>query len=231
MKRERNHLPVKGLFAVMILLSSVKGYSQNLEFSLHVDPVSSWMGSNSTSYNNEGVRAGISLGLDMVHFFDDNYGIATGIGIINAGGRMSATQEHTMVFNNRSEIVPAGEEMIYNLRYLNIPGSLHLRTNQIGYVTIFTDLGVDLRFLLRSTVDIPHNDLYDELAKKEVYGVNMGWHIAAGIEYELGIKASLITGIGFDEDFFDVTRDLENVLQPEDRTGLRMIRIRFGIKF
>ncbi|TFH48679.1 MAG: hypothetical protein E4G92_03125 [Bacteroidia bacterium] len=136
-----------------------------------------------------------------------------------------------MVFSNFTEQVAAGDEMVYNLHYLNIPLGFRLRTNQVGYITLFTDLGLDVRALLNSSVNIPQNQISKENANTEVRALNLGWHINAGIEYELGIRASLVAGLGFDEDFFDVTKDLADVFQPKDRSGLRMVRIRLGIKF
>lgn len=210
---------------------TTRGVSQKLEIGLHADPLITWMSTNSAAYKSEGVRAGFSLGLNALYYFDDNYAFSTGIGFINAGGRLSAAEPHVMVFSNFTQLVPAGDEMLYNLRYLNIPAGFRLRTNQIGYLTFFTDLGTDIRVLLNSTVDIPHSQIRKENAKTEVHALNMGWHINAGVEYELGIKTSLVAGLGFDEDFFDITKDLTDVLQPRDKSGLRMVRIRLGIKF
>jgi hypothetical protein len=34
-----------------------------------------------------------------------------------------------------------------------------------------------------------------------------------------------------DRDFFDVTKDLEDVNQLDDRTVIRMFKIRLGLKF
>jgi hypothetical protein len=137
-----------------------------------------------------------------------------------------------MVFNNLTPKVNAGDEMIYNLRYLNVPLGVRLQTNQVGYLTYFTDMGFDIRMLLKSTVDLPISSdgpITDENAKNEVYGMNAGWHFTFGVEYELGIEISIIAGLGYDQDFFDVTKDLQN--QPEDRSGLRMVRFRLGVKF
>jgi long-subunit fatty acid transport protein len=61
--------------------------------------------------------------------------------------------------------------------------------------------------------------------------MNAGLHIYAGGEYELNMNLSVVGGIGYDQDFFDVTKDLKDVYQAEDRSGLRMFSFRFGIKF
>jgi hypothetical protein len=231
MKRTMNRLPLRVLAVMVLITMTTRVISQELQFALHADPIISWMSSNKSEYKNEGVKAGFSMGLNVLYFFDKNYAVSSGISFLSAGGRQSAIEPHTMVFNNFTKAVAAGDEMKYNLHYMNIPVGLRLQTNQIGYLTYFTDLGFDIRMLVKSTVDIPASQISGENAKNEVYGMNAGWHIYAGVEYELNIDASLIAGLGYDQDFFDVTKDLENVSQPDDRSGLRMIRFRFGIKF
>lgn len=211
---------------------SARTNSQELVFVVHADPVISWIGSNESEYMSEGAKAGYDIGLNVLRYFAENYAISSGISFISAGGRQSATEPHTMVFKNLDPPpLPAGEEMNYNLKYMNIPFGIRLQTNQVGYLTYFTDMGFDIRMLLKSTVDLPTLQIFDENAKTEVYGLNAGWHIGGGIEYELGIDASIIAGISYAQDFFDVTKDLEDANQHEDRSGLRMFRIRLGIKF
>ena len=108
---------------------------------------------------------------------------------------------------------------------------VRLQTNRSGYFTYFSDLGFDLRLLLKSTLDLPTLQIYKENAGKEVYGMNSGWHLGGGVEYELPINASIIAGLSYAQDFFDVTKDIKNAYQQEDRSTLRMFRIRLGLKF
>lgn len=216
---------------MMLAVLPLTGNAQELVFVVHADPVISWMGSNESEYVNEGSKAGYDIGLNVLHFFAENYAVSTGISILSAGGRQSVTEDITMVFNNFTRDVGAGEEIRYNLRYLNIPAGLRLQTNQSGLLTYWTDLGFDMRLLLKSTVDIPSAQIDHENAKTEVYGLNLGWHLGAGIEYEMDIDASIVAGLSYGQDFFDVTKDLEDVYQPEDLSGLRMFRIMLGIKF
>ncbi len=233
MKRVFNRSALRALTVILLAAVSVKGISQELEFVVHVDPVISWMGTNSSDYINEGVRPGFNIGLKVHHYFDDHYAISTGISLISAGGRQSVIEPHRMIFNNLQPQVLTGDEIRYNLRYMNIPIGLRLKTDQIGYLTYFTDIGFDIRMLVKSTVDLPANQppVDNENARKEVFGLNAGWHIHAGVEYDLNVDLTLVGGLGYDQDFFDVTKDLKDVEQPEDRSGLRMLRIMMGIKF
>lgn len=234
MKRVYNKSVLRALTILLLAALPLRGISQKLEFVVHADPVISWMGSNASEYQGEGAKAGFDIGLNVLHFFAENYAVSSGISFISAGGRQSVTEDHFMVFTNLKPIVTAGDEIKYNLHYMNIPLGVRLQTNQIGYLTYFTDIGFDIRMLLKSTVDLPKRDqgpIKNENAKNEVYGMNAGWHITVGIEYELGIETSLIAGLGFGQDFFDFTKDLKDANQPKDRSGLRMVKFRLGVKF
>ncbi len=231
MKRVLTGSSLKAVVIILLAVSSMRSLAQTLEFAVHADPVISWMSSNESEYVGEGARAGFDIGLDVFHFFDQNYAVSSGISIISAGGRQSVAENHTMVFNNFTQLVPAGDEIRYNLSYINIPAGLRLKTDPVGYLTYFADLGFDFRILLKSTVDIPSMQISNENASNEVKGMNAGWHIGGGIQYELGFNVNLIGGLSYGQDFFDVTKDLNDVYQQKDRSGLRMFRIIMGIRF
>lgn len=225
-------LSVPGTLAVAALICAPVCLSaQEVQFAVHADPVISWMSSNESYYRGEGVKAGFDIGLNVLHFFADNYAISSGLSFLSAGGRQSTDEEHTLVFTNFNEQLDPGTEVRYNIHYLNIPAGIRLQPNQVGYLTYFTDLGFDIRMRIKSTIDVPAIDIRHENAKNEVYGINAGWHIGIGIEYELAIDASIVAGLGYAQDFFDITKDLEDANQPDDRSGIRMVKIRLGLKF
>jgi len=222
---------VRTLVLILLVTLTVPGISQEIKFVAHADPLITWMSSNGSDYSSMGAKAGLDLGINVLYYFKENYAASSGLSFLAAGGRQSAFDDHEMVFGNFTREVAPGEEMTYNLRYLNIPVGARLQTTPTGSMTYFTDLGFDIRVLLKSTVDLPSDDISDENARTEVYGMNAGWHATFGLEYELNMETSLVAGLGFARDFFDVTKDLENVFQPEDRSRLSMFRFRLGVKF
>jgi hypothetical protein len=231
MERVINLVRVKALAILVFVTFAAPAAAQEMRFIAHADPLITWMSSKGSDYSSMGAKAGLDMGLNVLYYFRENYAASTGISFLAAGGRQSAFEEHEMVFNNFTQEVAPGEEMNYNLRYLNIPIGARYQTTPSGSMTYFADLGFDIRILLKSTVDLPSDDISDENARTEVYGMNAGWHATLGLEYELSIKTSLVAGLGFAKDFFDVTKDLENVFQPEDRSKLNMFRFRLGVKF
>jgi hypothetical protein len=231
MERVINLVRVKALAILVFVTFAAPAVAQEMRFVVHADPLITWMSSNGSDYSSMGAKAGLDLGLNVLYYFKENYAASTGISFLATGGRQSAFEEHEMVFNNFTQEVAPGEEMTYNLRYLNIPIGARYQTTPSGSMTYFADLGFDIRILLKSTVDLPSEDISDENARTEVYGMNAGWHATIGLEYELSMETSLVAGLGFAKDFFDVTKDLENVFQPEDRSRLSMFRFRLGVKF
>ena len=61
---------------------------------------------------------------------------------MNAGGRLISSDTTVMEFTNFNATVLPGNPVIYKIQYLSIPIGLKLQTNQIGYITFFTDLGL-----------------------------------------------------------------------------------------
>ena len=84
MKRVINLSFARALTIAAVILLPVNISAQNLKFAIHADPVISWMGSNESEYVNEGVKPGVDIGLNVLHFFADNYAISSGISIISA---------------------------------------------------------------------------------------------------------------------------------------------------
>jgi len=231
MKRVMNLLPLKVLAILVFFALTKQSVAQEIKFLGHADPLITWMSSNGSDYSSQGAKAGFDLGLNVLYYFRENYAASTGISFLAAGGRQSAFAEHVVVFNNFTEDVAPGEEMKYNLKYINIPLGVRLQTTPSGSMTYFTDIGFDIRALLKSTLDLPADAISDENAKTEVYGLNAGWHVYVGLDYELSMSTSLVAGVGFDRDFFDVTKDLKTVFQADDRSTLNMVRFRLGLKF
>jgi len=234
MKRVMNLVPVKALAILVLVTFNKPGLAQEIKFVAHADPLITWMSSNGSDYSSMGSKAGLDLGVNVLYYFRENYAASSGISFLSSGGRQAAMEPHTIVFNSFSADVAPGDEMLYNLRYLNIPLGAHLQTNQIGPMTYFTDLGLDIRVLLKSTLDLPvssEGPIDNENARTEVYGMNAGWHAHIGLEYEMSTETSLVFGLGFNRDFFDVTKDLEDADQPQDKSRINIFRFRLGVKF
>jgi hypothetical protein len=73
----------KYLFIAIIALISVRAFSQDIRFTVIIDPKISWMSSDWKSANNDGSKFGVNIGLNVDNFFPHNYALMTVISIDN----------------------------------------------------------------------------------------------------------------------------------------------------
>ena len=57
----------------------------------------------------------------------------------------------------------------------------------------------------------------------------MSYHITGGIEYSLGGSTALLFGIDFDNNFLDITKDINK--QPKNKVSQKILSFRFGVNF
>jgi len=205
---------------------------QRIGLGIHIDPAISWFSSDIEAIKNHGARPGFNFGLTFNRYFSPNYSFSTGINILNAGGRLSG--KDTTLFElskleTRVVKVSPNELVTYKIQYLSIPLGLRLQTNQIGYLTIFTDLGIDPKVVIGGEVDIPSLDIKGEKATSELKLFNLSYHITAGMEYSIGGNTSMVLGLTFDNNFLDITKD--NGLQPSDKISHKLLLFRAGVNF
>jgi hypothetical protein len=217
------------IIACIVLTPSLTYAQQRISFGLHADPVISWFASDIKQTKNDGARPGFNFGLTYNKYFSPNYSFSTGISLLNAGGRLVSSDTTEMEFSNFKSIVLPGKPVIYKIQYLTIPIGLKLQTNQIGYITFFSDLGLDPKVVIGGKADIPYNKISGENATKELRMFNLSYHVTGGIEYSFGGTTALVLGLNFDNNFLDVTKD--NGKQLKDVVTHKILGFRIGIIF
>lgn len=218
------------IFFISLILSPYILEAQKwISFGIHADPVIGWFKSDVREIRNEGARPGFNFGLTYNKYFANNYSFSTGISILNAGGRLVSKNTTVMEFTNFTSTVLPGDPVIYKIKYLTIPVGLKFETNQIGYTTFFTDVGLDPKVVIAGKADIPSLNIRDENAMRELNRLNLSYHIAFGIEYSLGGNTAWVFGLNYDNNFLDITRD--NGGQPYDIITHKLLSFRIGINF
>jgi Outer membrane protein beta-barrel domain len=217
------------LILLLIILPVISYAQQKIRFGIHADPVISWFSTDIKEVQNDGARAGFNFGLTYNKYFSPNYSFSTGISLLRAGGRLVSTDTTVMEFAKFKSTVLPGNPVVYKIQYLVFPLGLKLQTNQIGYLTFFSDLGLDPKIVISGKADIPSLNISDEKATNELKRFNLSYHVTAGIEYSLGGSTALVLGLNFDNNFLDITRDNGN--QPTDKVSHKILSFRFGVNF
>lgn len=217
---------------LFILIPFTSNCQEKIGFGLHFDPVISWFSSDIKEVRSEGARPGFNFGLTFNKYFTPNYSFSIGLSLVNAGGRLISSDTTVMDFTNfkykLTKVLP-NESVVYKINYLAFPVGLKLQTNQIGYFTVFADVGLAPKIVIGGNVDIPSLDISDERAMKELRMFNFSYYITAGVEYSLGGSTALVFGLGFDNNFLDITTD--NGIQPSDKVSHKLLNFRLGVNF
>lgn len=208
---------MKGISILLVaVLMTVQGFSQDFKkfkFGFKVDPNVSWMSSETIDVVSEGVLLRGSFGVNADIMFSERYALGTGFSIMGGGGQLS-------FFDYEDRIGDAGESNFivkrnrkYKLKYVEIPLTLKLRTDEIGYITYWGQFGLGLGFATKATAD-DNIKFFSELVE-DADEMGNSWidsgsaisTLAKEDEEEMGvdisgemlpIRASLIIGAGID---------------------------------
>ncbi|MFN0033256.1 MAG: porin family protein [Flavobacteriales bacterium] len=207
------------------LLTNAQDQVWKIGFKLN--PNVSWQKPDSKHMTNEGtnIRLGFSLMVDK--HFTDNYALGLGLNIFTTGGKLSYLRVQSMeipgLVNNYDVI--SSVNRTYKLQYGEVPFTLKLRTNEIGYITYWGQFGLGLGFNIKAKADDEVDYLKqatgdtgagedrwedsvlesvtteDEDIKDDIKLFRTSLIIGAGIEYSLSGSTSIIAGFTYNNGF------------------------------
>jgi hypothetical protein len=190
-----------------ILFQTLPGQG-NIRFAVHVDPQFAWLrSSDHKEIDPDGAIFHMQAGLQMDYFFADNYAFILGFGINNMGGKLVFGDSIGYGTEKDPVIVVPEQRIKMNLQYLDIPLGLKLKTEEMGYLTGFLQLGFNPMFNINAHITSRDDDAFDKenIQEEGVKLFNLGYHVGAGAEYRLGGNTALVGGIRWTSGFTKVT--------------------------
>ena len=108
---------------------------------------------------------------------------------------------------------------------VDIPIGLKLKTEELGYSTLFLQLGFNPMILLNAKGSSEDASFKKEDIRESINLFGLGYHAGLGVEYALGGRTALIGGLRWSSGFTDVT--------DNDRANVKTnaITIHLGILF
>jgi len=216
----------KYLILIIFAVSSSVIFAQGLKFTVFADPKLSWMSPDLKDVSSEGSKLGVNIGLNVDNYFAKNYAFMTGISIDNTGGKLKYDFKKNIDTRSAEDsIIPTGSVLNYKLQYINIPLGLKFKTNQIGYTTFYTHLGINGGINIKATGEVDNFELNNENISDEVILFTLGYFIGAGVEYSIAGSTAIVVGITYTNGFIDITPDNNN------KVTLSNFALRLGVLF
>jgi hypothetical protein len=153
----------KLVLMLALFATGVCELSAQIKFGLKIAPQITWSSTESKSITTPSSSVNFGYGLMIDYYFNENYAFASEISVTNYSGSLHAADVEVV----RSSGSPTQPNITikydYNLRYVNVPLMLRMRTKEIGYFRYFADFGLDNAFLVKglANVSTPGFDLKD----------------------------------------------------------------------
>jgi hypothetical protein len=171
----------KSLLIVFILLSAAYvSHAQTFRFGLKASPSLAWFKTDTKGLEPDGSKLTFSWGFMGEYFFADNYAFASGVELSSYGGKLTTP--------NPTNIV----DMDVKLNYIDIPLTIKMRTNEIGYMRYFGQFGVTPGFNISSKADYESTvttngttttvTVEDDDIKSDIVTLNVSLVISLGAE-------------------------------------------------
>ncbi len=169
-------------------------------FGVKATPSLAWIKTDPSGLN-DGTPFGFGYGLITDFGFADRYAFSTGIEVAYRGGKTKEAIDTFIVSKS------------YSLQFIEVPLTLKLKTNEIGYLTYFFQVGIAPGYAIRTRADVkteytnkstPTKSESNVDVNDDINNFNLSLIIAAGAEYNLSGNTSLLLGITFDNGFLDI---------------------------
>ena len=230
----------KSTWLLMMCVWAFGAQAQEWKIAFHVDPNVSWYKPDHKDIEQEGNKLRFGFGISIDKMFTDNYAIGTGLNLLTTGGELTYLREELVDVNGKETRFVSKITRNYNTKYVEVPLTLKLRTNEIGYITYWGQMGIGLGFNYRAKADdsIKYVKQYvaddpnttneneeawvdaqlrevsteDEDIADDIALFRTSLIAGAGIEYSISGSTSIVAGIIYNNGFGDVLRG-KGVLQ------------------
>jgi opacity protein-like surface antigen len=204
------------------LQSKAQNNNSDYQFAIHFNPIVSWMTSDNKSLDTPGASLGIDLGLDADKYFAANYALNTGISIGSFGGFVKPSSDVNIFKGYYSH---KDTSVKIKTQYVTIPLGFKFRTDKIGLLTYYAQIGVNNQFRIKSKAYSDDASIDGASINSDINFFNFGYYIGAGVEYKISTSAALVGGITYSSYFTDaLDNEKWSVYQ-------RNLTFRLGIRF
>jgi len=197
-----------------------------------------WMKPKTTDYISDGSKFAYSYGLITDYNFTENYTLSTGFSISNTGGNLNYS-DSSVVSGTTSAYGMLNRN--YSISYFEIPILIKMKTNQMGYLTYFAQLGVRNYMRLNSTYDetFAYSDngstktvVTDDFENSD--GINfyrMSFSFGLGAEYAISKTFSAFGYISYDNGLTNVLNSTNTSTGVEENAMIRQFTLTAGFLF
>lgn len=228
----------KFIVFIILIVIGFNGFSQvkSFRFGAKVAPNLAWISPDTEGYKKDGAVLGFSWGFLADITLTENYFVKTGFDFSYLNGKLSLP--HSQILGSDTVATNGTLNRKYNLRYLDIPITIKMRTNQFKKTAFFGNVGFGTSFNLRAisqdefvgdngkSVSYDDNDIKDETVL-----IQESLIVGAGIEYFIDKSASIVVEFSYNHGLNNIFKGTSIVTGEKQRGFLNYFQLNLGIMF
>ncbi|PID93617.1 MAG: hypothetical protein CSA95_06820 [Bacteroidetes bacterium] len=199
--------------AFMMLPLFSNAQQKPFKLGLQIAPGLGWLTPDeSTGYESEGAGFGLSWSFVCDFALTENYFLSTGVNYLSNNGKLRYIDVKEV--DNITAPVPVLRK--YNLKYVEVPLSLKMKTNQFGAMKYFGQIGVGPAINVSAKGKDNYGPVVEDLnIKEDINFFQIGLLFGGGTEFYID-KSTAITGsLLFRKGFTDVLGRVNTVYNPD----------------
>ena len=225
----RSTLILVALSAGFSMFFFTQSSAQDFKMGLAVTPNTARM--VSTDYDHVTSGAKVNFGFEFIAdvLFSDNYALGLGVNIFNTGGDVRYLVQDLEDDDIGSNILREIKRT-YSLQYVELPLTFKMRTNEMGYTTVYGRFGIGLGMNIKAEAAESWSNKAWEISDEDgvtltdVGGVfisdripidsdiklfRASMIIGGGIERTLSGETALVVGLNYNTSFTNTHKDVE----------------------
>ena len=194
----------------------------SVRFGIKLAPNMSWLKADTKGLKNNGSSVGYTFGL-ITEFpigASGNYRFGTGLFLNNLGGKYLRSVEYKDAING--PVLKKDLATDFRTSHIELPLTLKLMTNEIGYMRYYGQLGFGASYNIRAKADmdspvfdatgnyvIRFEELEDEDFQNSIQPFRASLIVGAGMEYNFSGSTTLQAGITYNNGFTNALRKVD----------------------
>jgi len=231
------------LMGICLLVSSM-AFSQTkpFRFGLKLAPNLGWVSPDSEDYERDGTVPGFSWGFISDFTITENYFVGTGFNVNYLNGKVNYPFNMDIVEEGDTTNYNGTLSRKYNLRYIELPVTLKMKTNKFNEFQFYGQIGFSLGFNVKAkakddfTYQVDGGEYESESDEREISDeltlLKGALVLGGGLEYYIDESTSILVGITFSNGLSNILKG-ENTVDPsiKQKASPSYIELTLGVIF
>ena len=218
------------LAATLLFAISTHAQDRSTRLGLQVSPNMGWITTDEDAVDNDGSRLGYRFGLlgDFQLGSNANYFFSTGAFLNNVGAKLKTTLSDSARTTFTSES---------KFQYVEVPITVKLKTNEIGYMTYYGQIGFGTAFNISAKSDFDQPDangkitrVTDEDIMDNTQLFKASLIVGAGLEFNFSGNTSAMIGVTYNNGFTNINKDVK-IGETELKAKQNYLELSLGVFF